>query len=362
METSLTVLIKIIQLYFNIITEVEWFTFARNLRIDWNKVMYLAKVNQIIPLLYDVVNSDNFVDCPVEIKKELKKHTLPSVIGGLCQMSQIHEIQQNLNDNGIKNILHKGMFYSSLCYKSISHREAGDIDIIINKSDIKVADLVLTNLGYVSDIVNNNDEIGSYKNGLDYHLNYKKKGDSTVNLELHWSHSSIRTIIDLKTDKIVSEMAIYETDKSPIWGCSLESTLLLMLTHHSSKEGWTKLKYLCDFTGFLINYGDVINWKQIEIEATKANITEHLIIGLWLVKSRLQYNLKIENVEAMNYVNAHSLKMFFEPYWGNNKQKSKFYYINYNLRVHKELGLRFILITRHFRRFMAYLLFEYNNR
>ena len=273
-------------------------------------------------------------------------------------MSQIHEIQQNLNDNGIKNILHKGMFYSSLCYKSTSHREAGDIDIIINKPDMKATDLVLTNLGYLSDILISSGEIGSYKSGLDYHLNYNKKENGTINLELHWSHSSTRSIIDLKTDKIVSEATIYGMNKYSVWGSSLEGTLLLMLTHHGSKEGWSKLKYLCDFTGFLMNHGNRINWSQIEIEAKEANIVEHLRIGLWLIKSRLQYDFKIENIAALDYVDTNSLKMFFEPYWEYSKQKSKLYYINYNLRVHKELRLRFILITRHFKRLMAYLLSE----
>lgn len=362
-NNSLHTLLKVIQVYFGIKSKEEWTKYVGSVGIDWWEVYHLAEINQVRPIMYQVLQNtpDIFI---VSIMEKLREISLDTCVKSLLQTAQITNIQAAFTNQGVDIIVHKGILYGQLFYKSTPDREVGDIDIIVKKTDIEIADKILSNMGYVSILHRSKHKIGHYEHGLDYHISYHNQSNSSYfPIELHWSHSSVRSIIDINTDQMVARNNKWLKNSSILNEPSLEDILLLLLTHHSSKEGWFQLKQLCDLQGFLYFHNKSINWNIVLDRLEDSNLLPHFFVGIGLVNYFLESNHFDENtkygtVPNPKYRTFESMVnlQYQQNKWAGKVNKNRFYYLLWNLKVHRNSKLRLQLIKNHSIRVFSYLI------
>lgn len=353
-NNSLHTLLKLIQVYFGIKSKEEWARYVCSVGIDWWGVYHLAEINQVRPVMYQVLKSTPDI-YPVSIMEKIRGVSLDTCVKCLLQTAQITNIQAAFTNQGVDIIVHKGILYGQLFYASTSDREVGDIDVIVKKTDIEIADKILSSMGYTSILHRSKHKIGNYKHGLDYHISYHNQiSTSYFPIELHWSHSSVRSIIDINTDQMVSRNKSWLKNSSILNGPSLEDILLLLLTHHSSKEGWFQLKHLCDLIGFLTFHKESINWDMTLERLKNSNLSLHFFVGIGLVNYFLELNYFDEHTKCSTNQNPKYRTLesmvnlqYQQNKWAGKVNKNKFYYLLWNLKIHRNSKLRLQLIKNH---------------
>lgn len=355
-DANINTLFKIIQVYFKQISLEEWETYSKNTVIDWHEVYRLAILNQIRPLLYNIIKIIKPLNFPTEINNELREFSFMMAIKSLNQLVQINEIQTEFVNQGINSVLHKGILYGGLFYESISDREVGDIDIIVKRQDLEKAHQILHSLGYIAPTLENGYNIGQFIHGLDYHVSYlcPNKGMYSL-LELHWSHSSTRSIIDLQTDCMIDSKTNWVINGNTIPAPTIEDILLLLITHHSSKEGWVKLRYVCDFIGLFLQYHNSIDWKTIYNLAHKSNLLPHLNIGLNLFTT-FGKHIDVGSVNGILIPLNYALIEYHAKFWSGRKKKSKYHYFYWSFMIHRNIKTRLKIANNHFIRSIYFFL------
>jgi hypothetical protein len=281
-STELTILIVACRLYFKTATLSEWNTVTNESQINWNQVSNLAAWHQVRPLLFEALRQYKPENLPNGFFQKLQDFCRQLAIENLSRVRQTQDLVSKLEEANIKTVLHKGVHYASF-YKSVAHREFGDIDLLISPKDIKKATNLMQDWHYSLDL--DYDEDANVVD-LDYHSAFiapKNTGLSAV--EIHWK-PNIKT--QLNTEDIILNL-----EKVNIYNFNLpipndQSTFQLMVTHHGIKEHWHKLKYLSDLSSLLPNTSQEINW----VMAQKANLSESLKEGIELVNTILEIDKK----------------------------------------------------------------------
>ena len=127
----------LISLLRSAITHNSWDEFDENERI-----LSLAASHKVGPLLYDLLKSRQ-LETPFNLQKECEKSVLQfwhlfTLTKQLCDL---------LSQNGIKVAVLKGIS-ASRDYPVMEYRKSGDVDLLINRSDIDEAKRVLIKTGY----------------------------------------------------------------------------------------------------------------------------------------------------------------------------------------------------------------------
>ncbi len=283
--TNLYTLILACCLYFKTATDEEWQEAADHVAIRWDEVYKLATWHQVRPLLFEALRQYKPASLPLNYFEKLQKFCRQLAIENLSRLNQTQNLINQLENANIKTILHKGVHYASF-YKSIAHREFGDIDILIDPKDIKQATKLMQDCGYRLDL----DYIeGADVVDLDYHSTFFPAIETGLSpVEIHWK-PNIRTQIQTK-DIIVNRVTtVINNIDLPI--PAMPFVYLLMATHHGSKERWHKLKYLCDFGSLLLTKHQEIDWTI----AQKYNLDLSLKEGGMLISGILEINNIIGN-------------------------------------------------------------------
>lgn len=91
----------------------------------------------------------------------------------------LYSLTQCLTQNGIEHISLKGPLFSEMYYKSFGKRVCGDIDLLINKSDILRAKNILVDAGYDVDET-------LFEKSIMYHYHFEAKKEN-ITYEIHWN-------------------------------------------------------------------------------------------------------------------------------------------------------------------------------
>ncbi len=267
-------------LYLKTTTDSQWQTSADNPDTNWEQIYELATWHQVRPLLFEALRQYKPSHLPTNYFENLQTLCRQIAIENLSRVRQTQDLVAKFEAANIKTVLHKGVHYASF-YKSAAHREFGDIDLLIDPTDIKKATALMQEWGYRLDL--------DYTEGtdvvdLDYHSTFFPAIETGLSpVEIHWK-PHIKTQIETK-DLVLSRVVtpIYNFD---LYTPALPSVFLLMATHHGTKEHWHKLKYLCDLGSLLLTNNQDIDWTIVQ----KYNLDQSLKVGFDLVNNILEFN------------------------------------------------------------------------
>jgi hypothetical protein len=120
--------------------------------LDWAKILDMAVDHDLAPLLHfnlKKVAEDSLI--PKDAMQRLASLHKRSCVRAMSAFAQLQEILLRFSREGIPVIVLKGAALASLVYPKIALRPMFDLDVLVQKRYLDVADHILQGLGYTPD-------------------------------------------------------------------------------------------------------------------------------------------------------------------------------------------------------------------
>ena len=146
--------------------------------IDYDRLLQLANLNQVTPLLYK--NLASIPAVPQEIMQRLRTHYIATVQRNAVHLEETLQIIDILRRAGVSSIPLKGSFAAETLLGDMGLYPTSDIDLLIQWDDLNKAKENLIASGYdLSKGISEQDQLAG-----SYHLHFSGK---LTALELHWN-------------------------------------------------------------------------------------------------------------------------------------------------------------------------------
>jgi hypothetical protein len=245
-ETALIILCCRISLKTGTLYELETFVLTNS--INWERVAYLAGIHKVRPIVYKAVLN---VQIPADVKLRLTADNAELIRLNWKQSIETERLIVLLKQNDIEAVPYKGTAFSKQFYHDFVSRESNDIDLIIDAADLTKAIKVLNDDGYMPEIEDVYQYLGSryfdyYK---DFSLNKFKKHIRDHHLELHWAIAENYYYVNSKVNSFM-----YTHGEQFIFVKSIINTLdpvahfSAVLIHHAIKDSFTSIKNVIDIS------------------------------------------------------------------------------------------------------------------
>ena len=146
---------------------------------DYSRIADIAAKNGVAPMLWNNIRDAGIF--PENIRERLRNIYLLTVKKNMINIAETMRIEALLKDRGIRSIPLKGALASEMIFGNIGLYPAGDIDLLVQPSDLKQAETVLTESGY-----SKMKGIGE-KDLLSNHYHLIFQNDTNNSVELHWN-------------------------------------------------------------------------------------------------------------------------------------------------------------------------------
>lgn len=228
----------------NLIKQSLWNQKAQIDVCDWEELETLARNQGVLTMLYP-----GAAKCRELIPADVIKHWQRAMYSAVLRNEQLNEIQQGIlcwmQENNIRVCVLKGLSCSRY-YRHTDIRALGDIDLLVNKSDLPVIDQFLRELGYTVSTEEHQ-----------FHIGYQNED---VVIEIHYGitefpNSAAGKIISDITDRFLDNIQVVTTSKWTFPSLSEKDhalTLLLHMERHLVERG-IGLRQLADWATFFAN-------------------------------------------------------------------------------------------------------------
>lgn len=145
--------------------------------IDYRKLLRLAALNGVAPLIYNNLKDINIF--PEQVLSTLRNAYLFSVAENLRKSAALIGLLDLLKHRGIKAIPIKGVIASELIFENPGFYYGSDIDVLVKPSELRAVKHILIDSGYTYNEANETDMLSSH-----YHLVFQ---DGPHLVEVHWN-------------------------------------------------------------------------------------------------------------------------------------------------------------------------------
>lgn len=216
------------------------------------------------------------------LKKMYVKHQL-------TLSAQILKLGKLFDEVGIRYVALKGPILSEMLYGEVSQRQSTDIDILIDKADVKLSVSMLRRAGF--DCVENIEELDekyfeTYL-ALTDEVTLISKTLNRVKIDLHWK---ITTPIELfpVLDKPLWEYTdAYDFNGLEVRVISAELNFIYLCLH-GAKHKWFRLQWLMDISELLqhpLDWGSIV--EIVEKNEISRSVCQAAVLSTILSKTRL---------------------------------------------------------------------------
>ena len=116
---------------------------------SWGKVPASARRHRVIHRLLKALRSHAGGIVPAEILEKMRIQSLTDQAACHAQVIELQRISQAFSMAGIANLVLKGIPLSQELYGHPAARGIGDLDLLVDPAQLRQADMVLRDLGYV---------------------------------------------------------------------------------------------------------------------------------------------------------------------------------------------------------------------
>jgi hypothetical protein len=249
-------------------------------RIRWDSLLSLAEHHGVQPILARSLMS--FEDqIPAQALITLKKSYQANLHKALLLSGEFTRVVDTLSQAGIDFIPYKGLALAETVYGDIALRQAGDIDLLIHKTDLRRIQEEVGKIGYVPHFNFSEDEAASYmKSG--YECAFDGAAGRNL-LEVQWAIEPHFYAVDIDLEGLfrraqtVRVMGLDTKSLSP-------EDLFLVLGLHAAKHVWGRLIWLCDLERISRL---PLNWERIAEHAQQLGVVRILRVTLLLAEKLL---------------------------------------------------------------------------
>jgi hypothetical protein len=237
--------------------------------LNWKFIAEAARSYNIPQLLYyNLRGLPGRSLIPVALMKDFRKAYHDTVARNMYLCAELRSMLDMFSRKGLEPIVLKGAALAGVAYPDIGLRHMVDIDLLVKKDELGVADNVMTDLGYWRAHGS-----GSRRHkGHNFHLPAYRHSLKPVIVEVHWNISA--STCDTAINKWWTRAVRKNLMGHPILVPSPEDMLIhlsLHLFNHGYENGFV-LRGLCDVFETLRHYANEIDWALLQKEIAEQGI------------------------------------------------------------------------------------------
>ena len=268
--------------------------------LDWNKVYLHARFHRTLPLLSNSLHAFSEFSLPNGFKEKLSEKVRTETLKTAFLVRELHQIMQDLSDDGIKSLTLKGPALAQLGYGQLKLRPFIDVDLLIQRSDFSRARDRLSSIGYrpfskLTNLSTFHEQTYLWQTGQFQF----RRARGFFNLDLH-----VKLLPPLFSFPIGFE-ELYDRSRSvTVSGTSLKTfsdeDMLLILCFHLVKNRWEQLKHVCDISEF-VQSAENMDWDLFFSSLERFRCARISLVSLSIANHLLDMPLP---PEALGYIRA----------------------------------------------------------
>lgn len=245
---------------------------------DWQKFCVIAEWHKVVPHVYRNLFTIR-AELPETVMAELCRREVANAQRSLLLAGELVRVAAHLKAGGIPVLPYKGPVLAQLLYGDVGMRQFGDLDLLLQPSDIAPAIKALSELGYAPELSLTEAQqrhylLSGYERG--FHGPYKNL------LEIKWRPLPRFYAVDFRTDELWRRAQTVGFAGQGLNSFSKED-LLLVLCVHAAKHVWQKLGWTYDIAELARDA--TLDWDLIGREARKLGIERILRVTFLLAES-----------------------------------------------------------------------------
>jgi len=289
--------------------------------LNWDYLFATAQAHGLLPLLHKHLTDL----APTHFLSRLKRESVANSQNVLHLVSKQLRIYKLFKQNHIPVALFKGPLLAQMAYGEISLRQAGDIDVLINRRHFAQARALLESLGYEMSPRLTSAQLASHL-GNHCELQFMRDEWFTV-VDLHWDLAPRSFVFKLHADEVMSRLQPVSLAGTTVETFGPED-LVLYLSMHGAKHLWRRLEWIVSLAEVL-RATPQLNWDLLVQRAEQAHATRMLALGLRLVEKFSDLRLPVLVDHGMQRMCDQVYEQFFNTFGAAESTETNLY----NLRI-----------------------------
>ena len=249
--------------------------------LDWDHVIATALGHGLLPLLQKNLSSAAADLVPGQVLSRLKRESVANSQSVLHLIGKQLAAYRLLRDRGMCVAIFKGAVLAQMAYGEVSLRQAGDIDMLIDRDHFAQAKQLLESLGYEMAPQLTDAQLASH---LAFHCEIPFMRDDWFTIvDLHWGLAPRSFVFGLAADDVMSRLREVSLSGTTV-ATFCDEDMVLYQSMHGAKHLWRRLEWVTSLAE-LIRASPAINWSVVLKRAEDAHATRMLALGLCLVET-----------------------------------------------------------------------------
>ena len=290
--------------------------------INWDYLFATAQAHGLLPLLHKHLIGTTV---PAHFLSRLKRESVANSQNVLHLIGKQLRVYKLFKENDIPVALFKGPLLAQMAYGEISLRQAGDIDVLINRAHFERARTLLESLGYEMSPRLTSAQLASH---LSNHCELQFMRDEWFTVvDLHWDLAPRSFVFKLHAGEVMSRLQTISLAGTEVETFGAED-LVLYLSMHGAKHLWRRLEWIASLAEVL-RATPQLNWDLLVQRAEKAHATRMLALGLRLVEKFSDLRLPVLADRGMQRMSEQIHAQLFNTFGAADSTETNLY----NLRI-----------------------------
>jgi hypothetical protein len=248
--------------------------------LDWEYAIATARGHGLLPLLQKNLTAAAADLVPGHVLAQLKRETVANSQSVLHLIGKQLKAYRVLKDHGIRTAIFKGSVLAQMAYGEVSLRQAGDIDLLIDRAGFGEARALLESLGYEMTPQLTEPQLASH---LSFHCEIPFMRDEWFTIvDLHWGLAPRSFVFGLDAEVVMSRLQSIRFAGTTI-ATFCDEDMVLYQSMHGAKHLWHRLEWIISLAELI--RASKIDWSVVLQRAELANATRILSLGIRLVEA-----------------------------------------------------------------------------
>jgi len=263
-------------------------------QLDFDYLFATAQAHGLLPLLHKHLSGADLI--PGHFLSRLKRESVANSQSVLHLIGKQLRVYKLFNEQGIPVALFKGPLLSEMAYGELSLRQAGDIDLLINRQHFDRARSLLESLGYAMYPQLTAAQLASHLNN-NCEIQFMRDDWFTV-VDLHWNLAPRSFVFRVEIDEVMSRLRRVRLAGTAVETFGIEDSVLYQ-SMHGAKHLWRRLEWITALAETLRSSPE-IDWPVLLDRASSAHATRILGLGLRLVEKFSDMKIPDDIFEALD--------------------------------------------------------------
>ena len=299
--------------------------------VNWDYLFATAQAHGLLPLLHKDLTSVGSDLVPGHFLSRLKRESVANSQNVLHLVGKQLRVYKLFKKNDIPVALFKGPLLAQMAYGEISLRQAGDIDLLIERQHFDRARSLLETLGYEMFPRLTPAQLASH---LSNHCEIQFMRDEWFTVvDLHWELAPRSFVFKVKAEEVMSRLQSVSLAGTMVETFSDED-LVLYQAMHGAKHLWRRLEWISSLSES-VRSSAAIDWDTVLERAAQARAIRMLGLGLRLVEEFSNVRIPahvlaaLDSDRTMQQMAQHIRTQLFTTYGAADSTETNLY----NLRV-----------------------------